>query len=411
MRSLIPGLIVHAHASPASRALLQVVKPTYTNPLFTETVDSIKRKYTETIDLSRRWATSGRFDPYSATETCAGIDGPISLGAIKMASDHMVRMDATILGDGATSQKVEVTYRLRCGGPDFVEYILSNVVSEKIKGAPKMLCVSPLVGWNRTRPKKIPLAAWGVSGTSRCHKVQFIVSEVTGPLLKGFVDKEEVFGVERFKGVLSFGVKLIQLLKALHEMGIVHNKVNEDNVAFRYRDDGLYGFNGDPVDVILKNYDHAVFYPDNDVVWSSADAVYASPWILDEARESRIRSEPRDDVYCALELIANILSRNGMRKAFQRLKREDPRTLAIIKSKANAEHLFDKDPRMSDDEPLLWRNIYELHKIEDSGIIESMEGVFKDMMTELLGSSEDGPVDYDQIIVQLETVGTFLAHS
>jgi hypothetical protein len=363
-------------------------------------LDEIHKKYTEAKKGIRRWGRGRRIDTSSLTETCTGLKGAITLGKEVERSQWRKVFEAELKNGDEDPEKVEVTYTSRCKGEkdDYVEYVFADIASE-IKASPKVLCLSPILEWTVTPVKMIPQGIGSDKQTVNCNRVQFIVSKPTGPLVGGFVEKEgpDSFTPERFKGVLSFGIHLIGLLEKLHGKGILHNKVHEENVAFALREDGQYGFT-EEAGSVLRNYDHAVFYPDSDVAWGSAMLAYASPWVLEASKGREIRPDTRDDVYCAVELIANILSKNGMRKAF---KHADFATLEIIKGSSN---LFDKDPKLVEDGAMLWGDIYQMHKITNQEKIHEMEEKFQEMMKEIQDMTEDDDPPYDTIIEYLTDV-------
>ena len=394
----VPAMGATIARHPAQKALLDVIR----DEDFEDTLEEIQKKYTQAKKRIRRLGRGRRIDTSSLTETCPGLEGTITLGEEGQRSRWRKVFEAELKNGAADSKKVEVTYTSRCKHEkeDYVEYVFAGIASE-IGASPKVLCLSPILESTVTPVKKIPQEIASDKQTENCKRVQFIVSEPTGPLVAGFVEKESPLLPERFKGVLSFGIHLIGLLKKLHEKGILHNKVNEDNVAFAFNEDNAYGFSDD-AKVVLKNYDHAVFYPDSDVVWGSAMLAYASPWVLAASKQGEIRPGTRDDVYCAVELIANILSKNGMRKAFNHA---DFATLEIIKGST---HLFDKDPKLGEDGDMLWGNIYKMHAITNQEKIRQIEGKFQEMMEEIQDMTEDDEPPYQTIIEYLTDVKSMI---
>lgn len=359
------------------------------------TLDTIKEKYGFLRSTLSGWPKT--FDPSSDTETCG--DKTINLGKIVKKTNRRLVFEGTL-----SSQKVEVSYWRLCLGdkPEIVDYVLSDIASE-VSAAAEVVCLSPVLNWSLDVPKKVPHGRWLDENFERCKNVQFKVTEATGPLIVDFMKTEKVFNMSRFRGVVAFGIKLVEMLKKLNEKGIVHNMVYEDNVAFaRLTEEGdsSYGFDGHH-EPILKNFHHAVFYPDSDIVWKSADPAYASPWILTDSGDGEIRSGPIDDLYCAVEMIANILSRNTMRTAFKTTLKDDRDSIEAIKSGYN---LFDRDPKFDGEEPMLWENIYETHGITDEETVKDLEESFQHLMESLVGAPDTNNPPYDGVIAKLRVI-------
>ena len=102
-------------------------------------------------------------------------------------------------------------------------------------------------------------------------------------------------------------IRVIQMLRTIHDLGIIHGDIHGGNILFQRPDYIMPSM--DDTDLVFIDFEYAVFYPSElgtstrAAKRSRLNRILMSPWHLWGYRLGR-----RDDVFRALELLANTLS-------------------------------------------------------------------------------------------------------
>ena len=148
-------------------------------------------------------------------------------------------------------------------------------------------------------------------------ETRFLVQEKAGIDLTeyiGFLGEHSSWDRRAMRSV-QLGIKVIQMLKELHSMGIVHGDVHGSNVLFRTPMDAPQQVKGTDTDLVFIDFEFAFYFPDKigtpekEPRRPRLSARLLSPWHLAGSRVGR-----RDDVYRALESMSNGLSNGSLRR-------------------------------------------------------------------------------------------------
>ena len=224
-------------------------------------------------------------------------------------------------------------------------------------------------------------------------EVRFLVQERAGFTLNRYFDfialtRPWLFVARRAVGLT---IKVVQMLEYLHGTGVVHGDIHRRNILFKHTYNHLNdtGIDTDK-NLVLIDFEYAVVRPIPPVprgtppVWMNLNPSLLSFWQLQGARLG-----PRDDVYRAIELLADVLGEGQLSRLYGEQSRR-ARTIASMGRLKDLTSLF---------ESAVWR-------IDDpevrSVVQDELDGIGTDQLTRC--TEPDSVVDYGGIIDCLNRV-------
>lgn len=149
-------------------------------------------------------------------------------------------------------------------------------------------------------------------------RVRYMVEDRMGPTLSEYM--KQMFhmrsgNTDLLKDVMRFGVRMIELVREMHNLGVVHGDIHEENVVFRDQKASLNEYRIASDDIALIDFGMAELFPfrfgDPELTDGPADnlnLIHLSPWQL-----RGYRTGMRDDIFRIAALLANILSETEFR--------------------------------------------------------------------------------------------------
>ena len=152
-------------------------------------------------------------------------------------------------------------------------------------------------------------------------KSHYLVMERAGMDLRTYFERltPKLSWLGLARRAVTLTIAIVRRIRELHDNGVVHGAIRGSNILFKSRSDGqnsveMHEF----TELVFIDFDKAVFFPDQ---LGSPDKAprepspaptRLSPWQLAGYRLGR-----RDDLYGALEFMANVLSRGATRRIIQ----------------------------------------------------------------------------------------------
>ena len=136
--------------------------------------------------------------------------------------------------------------------------------------------------------------------------VRTMILPATGPSISDVFTKRNP--PRTIGSIMNFGIQLINAVKSLHQLGIVHGDIHRQSVVFKLPNKDRYLLGED--EIVLADFVIAKYFPEEmnkpEPVSGEIDGlalVVLSPWELTHKRRSR-----RDDVYHLIETVADLVS-------------------------------------------------------------------------------------------------------
>ena len=222
--------------------------------------------------------------------------------------------------------KYVVTYITNCNDmremihPAVRDFLFSLGASKKtdshVVAALRPIYVSPPALMPLSRTEKIHFLGWTFKGDhdsyKLCHQkgatVRALIQLKGGDHIHTHVEKLiNEKNPPSLLAIMKFGKQLIELLRELHFRGIIHGSIQAENIQFLHQKEGGYELGKDHI--TLTDYSEARFEPafhgTSEMYDETVNKVYAmmSPYQL-----MGRRSTARDDLYRAMEAIADIMT-------------------------------------------------------------------------------------------------------
>lgn len=147
-------------------------------------------------------------------------------------------------------------------------------------------------------------------------KVRYMVQELAGPTVQAFFDwyMEHPEGLQNTKfisAVITIGLKIVDLIEAIHDVGIVHGDINADNIAFKHPVRSFIDIDIESAELVLLDFGDSVFYPNylNKPEKRSSKLLAARKAFLSMYQLGGFRTGPRDDIFQFVQMLANLCSR------------------------------------------------------------------------------------------------------
>jgi serine/threonine protein kinase len=139
---------------------------------------------------------------------------------------------------------------------------------------------------------------------------RFIVYEKVGPSIREFLGWLKVTQPDRyFKGVMTIGRKVLDMLQQLHSRGIVHGDIHDDHILFKRAVSHINEIDLESDELVFVDFSSAksiVGAPEQPVKVPKRSQLHPdvlSPWHLMNYRLGR-----RDDVFRWIEMLARLFS-------------------------------------------------------------------------------------------------------
>lgn len=242
-------------------------------------------------------------------------------------------------------------------------------------------------------------------------QVRFMVQDKVGPSVNDYfrrLNQSKAAAAERnlVVNAVAIAIKALDLIRRLHQRGIIHGDVHGGNIAFKNPVVRMTDSLTD-LDLVLIDFGHAVFFPDQigtpekvppDL---SLTHWYLSPWQLRNFRKGR-----RDDVIRVIEQMADWLSNGGVRSGFDALCSRESSDLAKREIAADIkEHLsFFKPSALLKSQALETRKLFSLAKKRE--IQDRLELIRSTIFTSY--THPDSAILYSQIATDLESIVSIL---
>ena len=200
---------------------------------------------------------------------------------------------------------------------------------------------------------------------------------------------------------VTLAIRVIQMLQTIHELGVVHGDIHGGNILFRKPSDGPENVAMNDTDLVFIDFEFAVFFPEEIGTGvtryrlNRLSRKLLSHWHLDGFRIGR-----RDDVFRALEWLANVLSQGVYYTMIKERVRE-----RIARKGALSDHFVAKlkEPRC-----MYFDDFPGSHDAElDDGIRIQLDHIAEDHL-HALTHPDDRP-EYDNIISHLKDVEAMLS--
>jgi hypothetical protein len=242
-------------------------------------------------------------------------------------------------------------------------------------------------------------------------QVRFMVQAKVGPSVNDYfkrLNQSKAAAAERnlVVNAVAIAIKSLDLIRRLHEHGIIHGDIHGGNIAFKNplvrMTDSLRD-----LDLVLIDFGHAVFFPDQigtpekvppDL---SLTHWYLSPWQLRNFRKGR-----RDDVIRVIDQMADWLSNGGVRSGFDALCSRGSSDLAKRLIAADIkEHLtFFKPSALLKSQALEGRKFFSPAKKRE--IQDRLELIRSSVFTSCI--HPDSTILYSQISTDLDSILSIL---
>ena len=205
-------------------------------------------------------------------------------------------------GRKARLQAVNEAIMMRVLGPSRLAPVLIHLsratVVESISGLPYRL-QTPF------------LLAHAGECIARYTETRFLVQEQAGIDLFSYFDyySNGTEWVVVARRAVTLAIRIVEMLRSLHRLGIVHGDIHGGNVLFKSPVDSSRQVDPDDTELVFVDFEFALFYPPKiggpvqNPDTEYLNPIWLSPWQLQDQRLGR-----RDDVYRAIEWLVDTLS-------------------------------------------------------------------------------------------------------
>lgn len=253
-------------------------------------------------------------------------------------------------------------------------------------------------------------------------RVRYMVEDRMGPTFSKYINQMYIVrpdNTDLLKDVLSFGVRMIDMVRKMHNLGVIHGDIHAGNVVFRDLKDSLNGYRIGSDDIALIDFGMGEFFPSRfskpELTKGPADnlnLIHLSPWQL-----KGYRTGMRDDIYRIAELLANILSENEFqatlkakvadaRRDFQDIVEPMPQSDQILVKEKNFRNLRNREIEvlLEKKSGSIFDGCLEIWGIDESFhfLIETRLGLFQRRI--LAMDNPDKYPPYQNLIDDLESI-------